>query len=230
MSFNAETPSSDECYTWPDLRDSKFSGSRDTAALRSQLLSSPSSASPRPPPCKACLTVLGRINCTHISAAQCASLKARKKKQQHRAGVSKKGKEAMQVYACPGRHAFVGTRALGGRSISPQARAWKGDRELLAGMCPHCWSEAINDGYRGGRRRWTQASVTLRKKEARKSKQWVMDKRIDVQLKQVMENLSEGESESEGDVVKVKKAVKVIGKAKNWKFLKGEETRFRMKL
>ncbi len=197
-----------EEHTRPDMLAAGLSGSKFAAALRDQLLSSSPPPSPSPP-CAAC-TALGRLNCMHLSASDCAALRGRKMRlipgrdpsRGRGGGAPDNGPPAaavvVQVYSCPGRHAYSGAAPpllVSGRHPPRGTREEKEGKEeeggeaavvtyeRLRGMCPQCWDETLNAGRAGGRRPWgaqEDAAAALARralKRPRRSKAWVVARR-----------------------------------------------------
>ena len=120
----------------------------------------------------------GRVNCAHISARTAAGLRVPRRMMRNIKTTTATRTPAIQIYSCPGRHAYQAGDFLGGRAISTRVRACPPEaRQNLQGMCPQCWSEVVNDGFQGGRRKWTQGMATTSPKPTRRSTARVMERR-----------------------------------------------------
>ena len=198
--------------------------------------------------CAQCVR-LRRVNCAHVSALTCAGLLVPRRMTRTMKTTTVTKTPAIQIYSCPGRHAYQAGEFLGGRAVSTRVRACPREaRQHLAGMCPQCWSEVVNDGFRGGRRKWSQGMATTSVKPARRSTPRVMEKRRqlsamveDERLDADVDSAYGSNSDEDGDnggtplVLKAKAAaVKKMKGAKperrRWKLSKSQEDKLRLGL
>ena len=145
---------------------------------------------------------LGRANCAHVSAKTCAGLRVPRRmtskapRPRHGRTLGPGQRHMIQIYSCPGRHAYEASEFLGGRAMSARVRETAHDaRQHIAGMCCQCWSEVVNEGFRGGRRPWSQAMVTMSKRPARQSPAHVMERRR--QMTAILQEQKEYQTDSD---------------------------------
>ena len=191
----------------------------------------------------------GRVNCAHISARTAAGLRVPRRMMRNIKTTTATRTPAIQIYSCPGRHAYQAGDFLGGRAISTRVRACPPEaRQNLQGMCPQCWSEVVNDGFQGGRRKWTQGMATTSPKPARRSTARVMERRRqlsamveDEQLDADVDSAYGSDSDDDGNnggtplVLKAKAAAvkKLKGtktERRRWKLSRAQEDKLRLGL